>query len=54
MAKRRVRAHRGLDDRGVGRRVAAGPVSALVNAGVDVRTISVYPIHHDFWGFSNS
>jgi phosphatidylserine/phosphatidylglycerophosphate/cardiolipin synthase-like enzyme len=29
-------------------------LSALVNAGVDVRTISVYPIHHDFRGFSNN
>jgi phosphatidylserine/phosphatidylglycerophosphate/cardiolipin synthase-like enzyme len=28
-------------------------LSALVNAGVDVRTISVYPIHHDFRGVSN-
>jgi len=33
---------------------ARAALSALVNAGVDVRTISVYPIHHDFRGFSNS
>jgi phosphatidylserine/phosphatidylglycerophosphate/cardiolipin synthase-like enzyme len=26
---------------------ARAALSALVNAGIDVRTISVYPIHHD-------
>ena len=34
----------GADDRSGKARAA---LSALVNAGVDVRTISVYPIHHD-------
>ena len=33
---------------------ARAALSALVNAGIDVRTISVYPIQHDFRGFSNS
>ena len=41
----------GADDRSGKARAA---LSALVNAGVDVRTISVYPIHHDFWGLANS
>ena len=32
---------------------ARAALSALANAGVVVRTISIYPIHHDFWGLSN-
>ena len=33
---------------------ARAALSALANAGVNVRLVGVYPIHHDFRGFSNS